>query len=191
MIALVVFGCARVTVDEPIGAAAVPLDPDRWEGAWQVIGRGDSDVAHVEVVDPDNGVLRVQGYPVRTADLIVHLRSHGTGVFANYRLAAAPDDGPYDWVRVDLGDERVLFWEPVTARFAELVRDGLLPGTVSERTPSATGPGNVIMDVDLMGLEPVHVDRIASPEQGSLFGWEEPVILIRSDRLVDASTATP
>ncbi len=191
LIAPVLIGCARVTVDEPIGAAAVPLDTDQWEGRWQVIGKDDSDVALVDVLDADNGVLRVQGYPMRSADLTVQLRSSGNWVFANYRLTDAPDDGPYEWVRVDLGDERVLYWEPVHARFAELVQEGLLPGTTSVRTTAAAGPGNAITEVALRDLGPAEIDRIMAPEQGVLFGWEEPVVLIRSDRLPDAATSTP
>ena len=183
--------CTRVTVTEPIGETPVLLESEDWEGLWSVIEDGDTGFLLIEVVDAANGELRVRNVATDpdSDTTTVFLREGGGWTFASARDADDSDD-IFEWARVDRDNQRILYWEPVTSRFAELVREGLLPGTVQERElqrpPGSTGePVTELRGVTLSGLQPEHIDLITSGDQGVLFDWDDPVIMIRMSDSVD------
>jgi hypothetical protein len=168
--------CATVTVSEPVGENVVEIRPADWEGLWRMYPGGDVGFVMIQTLDPLGGVLRVTELDtdvgaepeVRTA----YLRESGGWMLASYQDDSTSDTG-LGWMRVENTGDAIVLWFPDRDRFAELVRRGRLPGTVTENSNSGS------VRVRLTELGPEHLELITSGTEGVLFDWEEPGMLIR------------
>jgi len=68
--------------------------------------------------------------------------------------------------------KRILAWFPRPERFAQRVREGVLPGKVDEK-------GNVT----LSELQEEHLQLITQEQKGVLFAWENPLVLFKLSRV--------
>jgi hypothetical protein len=75
--------------------------------------------------------------------------------------------GLYTWVKVEKDGGQIVVWDPDLEKFRALVKEGKLPGKIDEK--------NVLLDA----LGPEHVQMVTSSEEGVLFDWQSPAVLIR------------
>jgi len=163
--------CNAVYVDEPIGETPLVLDPGEWEGTWMV----EDDVILVDVLDSENGILRIAGIE-KTEDgeleieaFTIHLRDGGDWIFASIE-----DDNEgeprYLWGVLRRSGEQVLELDPDRTKFRALVEAGTLPGRLDGE------------DVYLGPLEAEHLALILSDEHGFLFSFADFGVAMRITR---------
>jgi len=163
------WGCSMVTSGQPIGDTPVVLDHVDWEGTWTA---ADGGPVVVRVEDARKGQLRLawmegdREMALKTAD--VTLLKTGTWHFANLKDQAKAGPPVYLFARVKKQKGLLIIWPPRPERFARLINDKVLPGTVSKE------------QVFLGELGPEHMRVITSEERGVLFDWESPIVLIRT-----------
>jgi hypothetical protein len=163
------WGCSVVTSGRPIGDAPFPVDPGEWEGTWTA---ADGGPVVVRVEDGRKGQLRLswmegaREMALKTADVM--LLKTGAWHFANLREETESGAPVYLFARVKREKGLLIIWPPRPERFARLVNEKVLPGTVSREK------------VHLGELGPEHMKVIASEDRGVLFDWENPLVLIRT-----------
>lgn len=158
-----------VVSGRPLGDTPVRLDPAEWEGTWTA---ADGGPVVVRVDDAAGGQLRlawIEGEKemvLKTAMVSV-LRS-GPWFFANMR-EDVKDASPsvYLFALVKRQKGTMLIWPPRPESFARLIREGVLPGTVTKEK------------VLLGELKPEQMKIIASEDRGVLFDWENPIVLMK------------
>jgi len=173
LVALMGTGCNAVVCIVPVGNQPTTLNPEEWEGVWYH-PQGSVTVA---VADPQQGILEVAvagkdpnlGGRLSFKTLRVLVRSSEKWLFFNFR-GENPVDPNYLWGRlqIDMEGRRILAWFPRADKFAQLVREGILPGKVDEK-------GNVTLSE--LGQE--HLRIITEEQKGVLFVWESPLVLFK------------
>ena len=168
---LLLCACSAVFVTEPIGENALALE-DSWSGTWLVEG----DVIQTAVLDGGKGLLKAawiergdKGFEFKQHP--VHVRYSGENRFVS--VLDEEDGQGYVWalVRQDSAN-KILLWSPDPERFAELVGEGVIPGSMQE--PDNPDNGNVVLGE----LEAEHIERIVDPASG-LLDWQNPLVMVR------------
>ena len=164
--------CAVVVSDKPIGAEALSIEAEDWEGTWWHT----DGAIEIIVADAAKGILRL-AWVEKTQNeaqleiVDVLLRRTGDWSFASYLVPGEGEPGPgYYFARVRNEDDIILAWPPDPARFKKLVEDGKLPGTLEGKERDT---------VQLQALKLEHLELMASEREGVLFGWETPIVLHR------------
>ena len=162
LVLLILSACQSVIVDEPIGEIPCVLDPEEWEGAWLL----DHEIMMVDVLDAENGVLRISGIEkgqdgdLRVETMTIYVRDGGAWLLGSMGDPEGEDPG-YLWAAAKRQDDQLILFEPDSLKFRALVEEGILPGWLD---------GN---DVHLGPLEPEHVALILSGEHGFLFDIDD------------------
>lgn len=163
------WGCSVVTSERPIGDIPFPVETGEWEGTWTA---ADGSPVVVRVENGNKGQLRLfwmegdREMVLKTAD--VTLRKAGAWHFANLREETKSGVPVYLFARVKREKGLLIIWLPRPERFARLIDERVLPGTVSREK------------VHVGELGPEHVKVIASEDRGVLFDWENPLVLIKT-----------
>ncbi len=174
-------GCGTVYSPVPVGE---PVDlsgeVEKWEGIWMQDGEASF---KVKVLDAERGLLRITSVdPEEDEVMDLLITGHGDWMFANLphnweeKNVKATEAERYIWGRLVKDNHTALVWVPDDGKFVELVKAGVLPGTVDARgstrpiTPS---------DVHLDPLNADHLDRIASETNGLLFIWHSPMVFMK------------
>jgi hypothetical protein len=171
LLLLLLHACSVVYVLEPVGETPLVLDPEDWEGAWLL----DDDVARIDVLDSENGILRIAGLEedsdgeLEIEAFTVHLREGGDWIFASVEVEDDEERG-YLWGVVRHNGGQILALTPDIEKFRALVESGLLPGRLD---------GD---NVFLGPLEAEHLALILSEEHGFLFDLAEFGALTRITR---------
>jgi len=173
LVLLIIFGlsgCNQVGSIHPVGSEPVSLNPEDWNGKWGL--PFEKEFLRLRVLDGDNGMLRMVSYdskgePEKSQDVL--LRRVDGWTFASVAKEGGGDG--YLFARINnSGGRTLLVWLPDYDRFRGLVEKGVLPGKTDPET------------VTLGLLLAVHLKLITSGEVGTLFDWDDPVVLIRLDR---------
>ena len=165
------WGCASVYVESPLGGEPLVLEKTDWEGQW--VG-GSNAVVTVRVMDKDRGILQLSeiNYEpenrVRLDSKTVYLRQWKDVLFAGVPTAGEDDRPLFFWARLERIEDRVVFWLPDHRKIKALVEAGKLPGTIEKDG-----------DVVLGRLEEAHYRILTSEEEGILYQWENPGVLVR------------
>jgi hypothetical protein len=174
---LIATGCNAVVSVVPVGQQPAVVNPDEWEGVWY----HPQGTITIAVADPYQGILEVGAVGkdpnlagrlgLKTIRVLV--RSSDKWLFFSFR-GDNPAEPHYLWgrVQIDMEGKRILAWFPRPERFAQLVREGLLPGKVDEK-------GNVT----LSELQEEHLQLITQEQKGVLFAWENPLVLFKLSRV--------
>lgn len=164
-------GCNFVVSSVPVGEGPALLNPEEWDGEWY----HPEGTVTLNVLDPQGGVLEAgmvqkdpdSGGRLKMRSLRVLVTKSGDWMFCNFRQENDPKK-PYLWGRIRIEPKRLLLWFPHPARFAHLVKKGVLPGQVDEK-------GNV----ELGPLSGDHLKIITQESEGTLFLWDSPLVLFR------------
>jgi hypothetical protein len=185
-------GCEAVIVDDPIGLTPLTLEDNEWEGTWVGYASGEEGTVagSIQVVDAENGVIQVTWIAsddVSTAR--IYLREAAGWTFASIPYPGSlfqygldeqidpADETQYVWTRIVKQDQSIFFWVPDVARFAEMVSNGRIPGTVETRE-SEPGPFGGT-EVRLGDLELEDYEFAAADDAGAMFEWDEVGVLVR------------
>jgi hypothetical protein len=171
LLILALSGCTAVYVAEPIGEKPCKIEAQEWEGTWL---HKDGTLT-MKVMDGEKGLLKIAWVEPKEETLAlesleVQLWESGSWVFANTKEDSA-DEAGYLWARIKQDGKQVVIWLPDEAKFKVLVEQGKLPGRIER-------DGDVILD----RLEPQHLSLITGEQEGVLFAWDQPVVLIRYTR---------
>ena len=154
---LIISACKPVYTTEPIGERVHSLHPENWDGTW-IHSEGSFEV---KVIDEERGLLRVAWI-----DNAANTVESGLWLFASMKDREKREY--YLWGRIKKRKDQIILWIPDTPKFARLVKEGLLPGTVQSN-------GEVILGQ----LTRDHLKTITSSKEGVLLAWESPVVLFR------------
>lgn len=175
LFAVIFSGCSVVYTPKPIGEKPKNLTQEiaEWEGDWS---NPEGDTFKIKVADPEKGILQVAG--IETKDkgfelkkLTVYLRESGGWSFASVKNDEIEGGGDarakdlYVWARISRDGRQLIYWQPSGEKFTELVKNGLLPGKIEDKS------------VLLGELETKHMEAITSGSNGVLFDWETPTVL--------------
>lgn len=163
-----IFGCAAVYATKPVGEVPCPVKATEWDGTWV----NKNGAVTLKVVDEQAGTLRmawvewsVQGPRLESHE--IQMRRTADATFAN--VIQGEDSGRvlYVWARVKREGNELICWTPDVDRFKTAGRNGQFP--FQEKDDS----------IVLGELTPEQVRILASPEAGSLYRWDDPVVLLR------------
>ncbi len=162
-------GCNSVITKRAVGEEPAKIVTKDWEGNWL----GPDGAVNIKVVDANRGLLRVAWLEddqnkavMKTAK--IELRGSGEWLFANTEAEDKGERGGYAWARIKNEDRQIIVWLPDDKAFAQLVTDGVLPGTLDGE--------NVILEE----LEPRYLKMITSAERGVPFSWHKPLVFVRT-----------
>ena len=171
LLLLLLPACNPVYVDSPIGETPLVLDPEEWEGTWRV----EDDVILVDVLDSENGILRLAGVEksedgeLEIEAITIYLRDGGDWIFAS--LEDDNEGEPrYLWGVLRRSGDQVLELDPDRTKFRALVEAGTLPGRLDGE------------DVYLGPLEAEHLALILSDAHGFLFDFDGFAVATRISR---------
>ncbi len=170
----------------PVGQTPYPVEAEEWAGDWGS-GCADEGFFRIEVVDKDNGIIRVSEVkagsesgpenPEKSAapyekPFECHLRkTDGDLIFANAALEGETEYYPtlVKMVKMEkVGGCQLIVWFPDYRKFRTLVEKKILPGELRERSE------NICLGL----LQPEHLKIILSEDE-VLFRCYDPIILIR------------
>lgn len=191
--ALLLCGCGTVYSPVPVGE---PVDlsgeVEKWEGTWMQ----DGEVSFtVKVLDAKRGFLQASSVDPEEDEVIdVWITGHDDWMFVNLAGTWGEVDEEedktkkYTWGRIVKEDRVALVYVPDDRKFVELVRAGVLPGTVGDGgDPKPGGRPDVHLDV----LDSSHLDRIVSKTNDLLFVWDDPMVYMRVDQMSGSDAEEP
>lgn len=158
-------GCSTVSLPKPMGETVASVEPEQWEGTW-LTSTMDTSIS-IKVTDAKKGILKAAWLDdMKMETLEFYLLESGEWMFGNVK--DEENSSRFLWGRLKKEDSQIIVWFPDVEKIKDLVKAGSLPGTVGEDG-----------DVALGDLKAEHVKLITSDDQGILFEWEEPLVLIR------------
>jgi hypothetical protein len=154
-----------------MGEKEVELTAEEWNGTWLTPEGG---VFILAVTDSQQGLLDVTWIDEEKEEPVLgrgkaFVRESSGWLFLSIGEESEDHPAPkkYLWVRLEKNGDVLIVWEPDTKKFARLVNDGLLPGTMDS--------GNV----HLGELEMQHYELITSEQRGVLLKWDQPLVFQR------------
>lgn len=126
-------GCARTTCQHPVGDTVPRLEAARINGLW--LGPKGLFLA-LRLKDADAGIVEAESFAVNDDGIEKNhgeflVRETPAGLVAN--MKQSPDDKPYQFFRIALGEDSLAVYSPNDDLFAELVKQKVLEGTVKDK----------------------------------------------------------
>jgi hypothetical protein len=195
MVLLLCSACGVVNiaaVRAPAGDEPVHLRASDWEGVWLPYRLGMGGVpffwiVKVTVIDPEKGWLRAEitisgekGLQVTTTDL--YLRRAGRWMLLSMRwlennFYLSPDEAlpfkGYAFGRAELNKDTLLVWAPRRERFAELVKKGVIAGSMHYKDSKSHSR------LEIERLDTQVLKQFQASESMPADYWNQPVIYIR------------
>ncbi|GAB6165071.1 hypothetical protein JCM19992_10710 [Thermostilla marina] len=162
-------GCSSVHSSKPIGLEPVTLQPEEWEGTWQIVGS--AGVLTARVKNAEKGELELASISeedgkFKLSTVACSIRKTDDTVFANLYDA---ESSKYLWVQLKKDDDRVVCWVPDYDRIAPLVEQNRLPATHDK-------------DNRTIVLGELNADQqrlLVDPERPPCVHWQDPIVLVR------------
>ena len=167
LIPVIIFlaGCESVLTTQPMGETVVQLSPEQWQGTWL----HQEFIVTTTVLDKDNGLLQASWIEQRKDGPHMEVVKGTVRATGDMTFFVAKDENQkelFQWARVKKGDNYLIMWSPNVEQFKILIKDGKLPGKVTE--------DGVLLDE----LKPEAIEMIDDPST-NLLEWKEPDIFIR------------
>ena len=167
LIPVIIFlaGCESVLTTQPMGETVVQLSPEQWQGTWL----HQEFIVTITVLDKDNGLLQASWIEQRKDGPHMEVFKGTVRATGDMTFFVAKDENQkelFQWARVKKGDNYLIMWSPNVEQFKILIKDGTLPGKVTE--------DGVLLDE----LKSETIEMIDDPS-ANLLKWKEPDIFIR------------
>ena len=165
LVIILLAGCESVMTTQPMGETVVQLSPEQWQGTWL----HHEGVITTTVLDKDNGLLQASWIERREGGINTEVVIGTVRATGDMTFFVAKDENQkelFHWARVKKEDNYLIMWSPNVDQFKVLVKDGELPGKVTE--------GSVLLDE----LKPEVIEMVDDPS-ANLLNWNEPDIFIR------------
>ena len=148
-----------------MGETEVQLNPEQWQGTWLP----HEAILTTTVLDRNSGFLQASWIERGEDSGEMEVAKGTVRATGDMTFFVARDDNQkelFHWARVKKGDNYLIMWSPNVEQFKMLIKDGELPGKVTE--------GSVVLDE----LKPETIEMIDDPS-ANLLKWKEPDIFIR------------
>jgi hypothetical protein len=181
--------CSQVTVTEPFGTKPAELEPGDWNGVWRM---DDGNRGRITVSKDQPGEFVFSEVPdpkdkpkepgEESEDLTMAVREVDGDFFftviAEGDKKAGPEhEGGLTWGRIVRMDNTLVVWLPDVDAFAPLVKNGTVPGEDKRKKDEKSGSlsGSIVLGK----LDEAQMNAIAKGTHGVLFGWDEPIVMVR------------
>ena len=158
-------GCESVLTTQPMGETAVQLSPEQWQGTWL----HHETVVTITVLDKDNGLLQASWIEQQQDGIDLEVTKGAVRATGDMTFFVTEDEnqkGLFHWAIVKKGKNHLIMWTPNVEQFKVLIKDGKLPGKVTE--------DGVVLDK----LKPEIIEMIDDPS-ANLLQWKEPDVFVR------------
>ncbi len=164
--------CHFVKTLVPFGLRQAELVADDYNGTWE---SEDGDTVEITVLDKTKGEIELsysegsrEAGPLKHRKMKVYLLD---GKKWQYASVPADDDGSdkegFMFGCIEATSKRIIIWAPRVEKFIQLIEAGKIEGEVVK--------DGVVLD----RISPELIDVIESEENGFVFDWREPMILMK------------
>jgi hypothetical protein len=158
-------GCESVLTTQPIGDKVVQLSPEQWQGTWL----HHEVVVTTSVLNKDTGLLQASWIERLEDGSDMKIFTGTVRTTGDMTFIVTKDENQkelFHWARVEKGENYLIMWSPNVEQFKALIKDGKLPGKVTE-------------DGMLLGELKLETIEMIDDPSTNLLNWKDPNIFIR------------
>ena len=176
---LVLAGCSNVVSKHPIGIENYDLSSQSLDGTWL----SEDEVIKLKVLQAAKGVVKLAWIEdkddyLRFRSLTCQIKEGNNDIYLNVlEMSDERSNGPYNWGKVHIDKNKILFWLPADKPFIEAVENERIKATIELVDPDNTGRYKYKKVV--LTDNPKNIVDLIEDDTGRYFDLENPIVLIR------------
>jgi hypothetical protein len=174
LVLAVLMGCPVVSKNI-VGLEDYKLDAQKIEGTWII----DEGAILIKAIDPEKGVIKIVFLEDKEKIEILMMKIMKGNSWLYFNILSDKDsEDNYIWGRLEVKDNKLIFWHASNEAFTKAIKDRKIKGTIEEKKQEN---GKLSFDTSTVILtdSAKNIINLVESSDKSFFLWDEPVIFIK------------
>ena len=174
LVLAVLMGCPVVSKNI-VGLEEYKLDAQKIDGAWI----NDEGAILIKAIDPEKGVIKIVFLEDKEKIEILMMKIMKGNSWLYFNILSDKDsEDNYIWGRLEVKDNKLIFWHASNEAFTKAIKDRKIKGTIEEKKQEN---GKLSFDTSTVILtdSAKNIINLVESSDKSFFLWDEPVIFIK------------
>ena len=175
LLSLVITGCPAVSKNI-VGLTDYKLDTKKIEGTWI----NDEGAMLIKVIDQDKGILKI--FPLEDKEKIetmkIKIMKGNAFLYFNILPEEESKDNEYIWGRIQINDNRLIFWHASNEAFTRAIDKKIIKGTV-KKEKQEDGKFCFTTSSAIITDSAENIINLVESSDKSYFIWDEPSVFFK------------
>jgi hypothetical protein len=168
-------GCP-VTSKNIVGLQDFKLDAQKLDGTWI----NDEGAMLIKTIEPDKGIIKITFLEDREKIESVKIKIMKGALWLYFNVLPEKEEKDYDytWGRVQLNDNKIIFWHTASDAFTKAIKERKIKGVIKNEKQDDGKFSFTTTDVILTDSA-ANIIKLVETADKSYFSWDEPIIFIK------------
>ena len=168
-------GCPVVSKNI-VGIEDYKLDAQKINGTWI----NDDGAMLIKAIDPDKGVIKIIFLEDKENIETVRVKIMKGKSWLYFNMLPEKDDkdAEYIWGRIQINDNRIIFWHASNDAFTKAVNDRKIKGTI-EKKKQESGKLSFDTSTTILTDSAKNIINLVESSDKTYFVWDEPTFIIK------------
>ena len=171
----VLMGCPVVSKNM-VGLEDYKLDAQKINGTWI----NDEGAMLIKALDPDKGIIKIifleDKENIETVK--VKIMKGKSWLYFNMLPEKNSKDIEYLWGRIQINDNRIIFWHTSNEAFTKAIKERKIKGTIDKKKQE-NGKLSFNTSTVILTDSANNIINLVESSEKSFFLWDEPVVVIK------------
>jgi hypothetical protein len=175
LVLAVLMGCPVVSKNM-VGLQEFKLDAQKIDGTWI----NDEGAMLIKAIEPDKGIIKIIFLEDKEniETLKVKIMKGKSWLYFNVLPEKDSKDIEYLWGRIQINDNRIIFWHTSNEAFTKAVNDRKIKGTIDKKKQES-GKLSFNTSTIILTDSAKNIINLVESSEKSFFLWDEPTVVIK------------
>jgi hypothetical protein len=175
LLVAILTGCP-VNSKNIVGLQDFKLDAQKMDGTWI----NDEGAILIKTLEPDKGIIKITFLEDREKIETVKIKimKGKSWLYFNILPEVESKDSDYTWGRVQLNDNRIIFWHTASEAFTKAIEERKIQGII-KKEKQEDGKFSFTTSTVILTDSAANIINLVEKSDKSFFSWDEPVVFIK------------
>ncbi len=168
-------GCP-VTSKNIVGLQEFKLDAQKIDGTWI----SDEGAMLIKTIDPDKGIIKITFLEDREniQSAKMKIMKGKSWLYFNLLPEKESKDDDYVWGRLQINDNKIIFWHTASENLTKAIEEGKIQGTI-KKEKQEDGKYSFTTSTVILTDTAANIVKLVETSDKSYFLWDEPAVFIK------------
>ena len=159
-----------------VGLQDFKLDAQKLDGTWI----NDEGAILIKTIEPDKGIIKITFLEDREKieTVKVKIMKGKSWFYFNILPDAESKDSDYMWGRMQLNDNKIIFWHTASDVFTKAIEERKIKGII-KKEKQKDGKFSFTTSTVILTDSAINIVNLVETSDKCFFSWDEPVVFIK------------
>lgn len=175
LLAATLTGCP-VNSKNIVGLQDFKLDAQKLDGTWI----NEDGAILIKTIEPDKGIIKITFLEDREKIETVKIKIMKGKLWLYFNILPEKEskDDDYMWGRVQLNDNKIIFWHTASENLTKAIDESKIKGII-KKEKQEDGKFSFTTSTVILTDSAVNIINLVETSDKSFFAWDEPVVFIK------------